>query len=130
MQGDPDLLYDLARTQVVMTGPGTLVVTLKLIAQIWRREKENRNAEVIAEKAGKMYDAIERTYEAMTDAEKKMSGVSESFALAMSRLKDGRGSLLGRAEDLRKLGAKVRKELPAGVMDDLPEDDDPGEEPA
>jgi DNA recombination protein RmuC len=130
MQGDPDLLYDLARTQVVMTGPGTLVVTLKLIAQIWRREKENRNAEVIAEKAGKMYDAIVRTYEAMTDAEKKMSGVSESFALAMSRLKDGRGSLLGRAEDLRKLGAKVRKELPAGVMDDLPEDDDPGEEPA
>jgi DNA recombination protein RmuC len=115
MRADPDLLYDLARTQVVITGPGTLVVTLKLIAQIWRREKENRNAEVIADRAGKMYDSIVRTYEAMEEAQKRMTGVNESFTTAMDRLKDGRGSLLGRAEELRKLGAKVKKELPAEV---------------
>lgn len=123
LQADQELLYDLARTQVVVTGPGTLVVTLKLIAQIWRREKEQRNAEVIADKAGRMYDAIIRAYEAMAEAEKKMGGVNESFKLAMDRMKDGRGSLLGRAEELRKLGAKVKKELPEGIASELATED-------
>lgn len=123
LQADQELLYDLARTQVVVTGPGTLVVTLKLIAQIWRREKEQRNAEVIADKAGRMYDAIIRAYEAMAEAEKKMGGVNESFKLAMDRMKDGRGSLLGRAEELRKLGAKVKKELPEGIAAELATED-------
>ena len=34
---DKELIYDLARGTVVITGPVTLMITLKLIAQIWRR---------------------------------------------------------------------------------------------
>jgi DNA recombination protein RmuC len=52
LQSDKDLLYDLAKSNVVVTGPTTLMITLKLIAQIWRREKENRNAEKIADQNG------------------------------------------------------------------------------
>lgn len=117
MQADENLLYDLARSRVVICGPATLMMTLKLIAQIWRRENENRNAELIADKAGKMYDQIALVYDAMADAQKKMNGVQESFELAMKRLKTGKGSLSGRAEDLRVLGAKVTKVLPPGALE-------------
>ena len=113
LQADSDLLYDLARTQVVLTGPATLMITLKLIAQIWRRENENRNAEQIADRAGRMYDQIVLTYESMAEAQKRLGGVGESIETAMKRLKDGRGNLITRAEELRKLGAKVNKQLPA-----------------
>lgn len=113
LQADPDLLYDLARTQVVVTGPATLMITLKLIAQIWRRENENRNAEQIADKAGRMFDQIVLTYESMAEAQRRLGGVGESIETAMKRLKDGRGNLIARAEELRKLGAKVNKQLPA-----------------
>ncbi len=117
MQGDPNLLYDLARTRVVISGPATLVITLKLIAQIWRREHENNNAEKIAERAGRMYDQVALVIDAMDDAQKKLSGVSGSFELAMKRLKDGRGNLVGRIEELRRLGAKVNKQLPGELVD-------------
>jgi len=117
MQADENLLYDVARSRVVICGPATLMMTLKLIAQIWRRENENRNAELIADKAGKMYDQIALVYEAMADAQKKMNGVQESFELAMKRLRTGKGSLSGRAEDLRVLGAKVTKVLPSGALE-------------
>jgi DNA recombination protein RmuC len=112
LQADRELLYDLAGTQVVMTGPATLMITLKLIAQIWRRENENRNAETIADRAGKIYDQVVLVADAMTDARKRLSGVSDALDLALKRLSEGRGNLAGRAEEIRKLGAKVSRQLP------------------
>lgn len=116
-QADQTLIYDLAKTNVVITGPTTLMITLKLIAQIWRREHENNNAEVIADRAGRMYDQVALIVEAMTDAQRKLGGVSESFDLARKRLTEGRGNLVGRVEELRKLGAKVNKQLPAAIVE-------------
>jgi DNA recombination protein RmuC len=112
MQAEPSLFYDLAGRNVVVTGPVTLMITLRLIAQIWRRENENSNAEVIADKAGRIYDQVVLVAEAMGEARKKLAGVTDSFDLAMKRLTEGRGNLAGRAEEIRKLGAKVSKRLP------------------
>ena len=124
LQADQNLVYDLAKTNVVITGPTTLMITLKLIAQVWRREHENRNAEVIADRAGRLYDQVTLIVEAMTDAQKKLSGVSESFDLALKRLKEGKGNLIGRVEELRKLGAKVNKQLPAAIVEQAATDED------
>ncbi|NTV01423.1 MAG: DNA recombination protein RmuC [Chlorobiaceae bacterium] len=115
MQADPELFYRLAGRNVVVTGPATLMITLRLIAQIWRRENENRNAELIADRAGKIYDQVTLVAEAMLDARRKLSGVSDAFELAMKRLSEGRGNLAGRAEEIRKLGAKVSRQLPDEV---------------
>jgi len=112
LRTDPEILYLQAQAPVVVTGPTTLMITLKLIAQIWRRENENRNAEKIADRAGRMHDQIVRVYEAVADAQQKMQAPAKAMELAMNRLKDGRGSLLGRADELRQLGAKVAKALP------------------
>ncbi|MGB7568430.1 MAG: DNA recombination protein RmuC [Chitinivibrionales bacterium] len=114
---DKDLIYDLAAGNVVVTGPATLMLTLKLIAQIWRRENESRNAEVIADRAGRLYDQVALIIETMLDAQKKLDGVRDSFDIAMKRLKDGRGNLVGRIEEIRKLGAKASKQLSQEVID-------------
>jgi len=114
MQADPELLYELAGKNVVLCGPATLMVTLKLIAQIWRRENENRNAELIADRAGKIYDQVALVFEAMEDARRKLEGVSASFGLALRRLGEGKGNLVGRVEEIRRLGAKVSRKIAAG----------------
>lgn len=124
MQADPELMYDVAKTNVVITGPTTLMITLKLIAQIWRRENENRNAEKIADRAGRLYDKVAIVTETLLDVRKKLDGVSVSFDSAIKQLKDGRGNLIGRVEELRKLGAKVNKHLPAAALDDAAEDNE------
>ncbi|NTU43957.1 MAG: DNA recombination protein RmuC [Chlorobiaceae bacterium] len=113
MKADPELMYGLAGKNVVLCGPATLMITLKLIAQIWRRENENRNAELIAEKAGRIYDQVLLVLEAVMDGRKKLSALSDSFDLALKRLKEGRGNLVGRVEEIRKLGAKVTRQIPS-----------------
>jgi len=124
MQADPGLIYDLASTNVVVSGPSTLLITLKLIAQIWRRENENRNAEKIADRAGKLYDQVALVVDAMADAQKKLSGVSDSFDLAMKRLHSGRGNLVGRVEKIRLLGAKVSKNISPSLIEEASIDED------
>ena len=123
MQADPELIYDLAGKNVVLCGPTTLMITLKIIAQIWRRENENRNAELIADKAGKIYDQVFLIVEAMTDARKKLLGVSESFDLALKRIKEGRGNLVGRVEEIRRLGAKVSRQISPDIILEAETDD-------
>jgi DNA recombination protein RmuC len=116
LQEDKDLLYDIARGSVVLTGPATLMLTLKLIAQIWRRENENRNVERIADKAGKLYDQVTLVLESMVDAQKRLGMVQESFDIALKRLKEGKGNLIGRVEEIRKLGAKTSKQIPLEIV--------------
>jgi DNA recombination protein RmuC len=53
----------------------------------------------------------------MLDAQKKLDGVRDSFDIAMKRLKDGRGNLVGRIEEIRKLGAKASKQLSQDILD-------------
>lgn len=116
MQGDPEIIYDLSGRNVVICGPATLMITLKLIAQIWRRENENRNAEKIAEKAGRIHDQVVLVAEALLDARKKLGGVSEAFDLALRRLSEGKGNLVGRVDDIRRLGAKVGRKMPGELL--------------
>jgi DNA recombination protein RmuC len=115
---DRNLIYDLAKGNVVITGPSTLMLTLKLIAQIWRRENENRNAELIAGRAGRLYDQVALLVESMLDTKKKLDGVRDSFDTAMKRLTDGKGNLVTRIEEIRKLGAKTSKQLPPEIVDE------------
>jgi len=48
----------------------------------------------------------------------------------LKRLKDGKGNLVGRVEEIRRLGAKVNKQLPAAVVTSavIEENQDPAEE--
>ena len=116
-QADDRLLYDLAQSNVVVTGPATLMITLKLIAQIWRREHENRNAEVIADRAGRLYDQVKLVVDAMAAVKKNLGDAQQSFDLALARLQSNRGNLVGRVEELRKLGAKINKPIPPTVVE-------------
>ncbi len=117
MQHDPDLLYDLAKSRVVLSGPATLMITLKLIAQMWRRENEQRNAVEIAKQAGRMYDQVRLVLESVQDARKKMDGATGALDEAVKRIGEGRGNLVKRVEDLRTLGAKVKTQIPADVVE-------------
>ncbi len=100
-----------------------------MISQIWRRERENRNAAEIAERAGRMYDQVALVVEAMEDSKKKLGAVSESFDTALKRLQSGRGNLVKRVADIRRLGAKVKKQISEDVVETaIGEDDDEAEE--
>lgn len=108
----PELLQEGFDKQVLLVCPSTLFVTLKTINNMWRDEHTNKNAQEIAEVAGKMYDKLcgaMEEFERLGDGLKK---AQSSYDTAIGRLIQGKGNVLSRAEKMRVLGAKTSKQLP------------------
>ena len=117
-QTDPALVIEAFDSNVVIVTASTLMATLRTITNIWRREKQTRNVLEIARQGGALYDQFVRFYEDLTDLGQHLRKAEDAYASARDRLKTGKGSLVKRAEDIRKLGAKTSKALPLDVTEE------------
>ena len=72
---------------------------------------QNKNSIEIANLAGQMYDQIVKSINVLSDSEKNLNKALDSVTNAKKYMKDGRGSLFNRAEEMKKLGANNKKEL-------------------
>ena len=112
LKEEPDLYHYAFERNIVMVTPSTLLATLKIVDNMWRNEKQRKNAIEIATQAGALYDKF---YGLIVDLEQvgsKLSGAQQSFNTAMNKLHTGKGNLISRVEKLKKLGAKAKKQLP------------------
>ena len=114
----PELMSDAYDRGIILVSPTTLMVTLRTIKNIWRYADQNRNAQVIAERAGRLYDQFALYVESLDEASKYLSRGTESLSTARKRLLSGRGNLLQRTEELKLLGAKAKKQLSHPSMPD------------
>lgn len=116
-QADDRLFSDAFERRIVVVTPTTLLATLRTIENLWRHERQNENARLIAERAGALYDKLRGFAEDLERVGAQFAGAHDAYDAAMDKLCRGRGNLIGQAERLRALGVKVRKEMPRGIME-------------
>ena len=109
---DPEMMRDAYDRGIILVSPSTLMVTLRTIKNLWRYADQNRNAQLIADKAGALYDQFVSYVEALDEVGKHLDKSKDAWENARKRLSSGRGNLVRRAEELKKLGAKTKKNLP------------------
>ena len=97
--------------QVIVVGPSTLIMCMKLVESIWRLEKQNKNSKEVAEIAGGMFDQIAKTLNLLDKTEASMIKSAENINQTRKYIKDGKGSLLSRANKMKELGAKTKIDL-------------------
>jgi DNA recombination protein RmuC len=107
-------LYQWAfdRRVILCTAP-TLLVTLKTVANLWKQDRQTKNVQEIARRGGLLYDKFASLVEDLDEIGKHLTKAQESQSEAFRKLKSGTGNLLGQVEELKTLGAKARKSLPA-----------------
>lgn len=108
---DPMIFKSAYEKGILITGPSTLMLTLRIIENIWRREDQNKNAELIAQKAGDLYDKFVLFMSDLEKIGKDIARANDSYQSAWSKLSTGRGNLINRAGEFKKLGVKSKKEL-------------------
>lgn len=111
---DPGLWQKAYDKRVLIVSPTQLVASLKIVAQLWRHDRQTRNAIDIAERSGAMYDKFVGFVQDMEKIEKSINATQTAYTSAMKKLRNGTGSLITRAEKLRELGVKASKRLPKG----------------
>ena len=118
MNGDPTLWQRAYDQHVVIISPTHLISVLKLMYQLWTRDKQTKNALLIAEETGKLYDKICGFVGDLEDLGKSLSKASSCYENAYSKLSTGRGNILGKVERIKKLGIKTSKRLPQEIEAD------------
>ena len=117
--GADSTLYEYAYEKgIFITTPLTLLMALKTVYICWRNLKSDENAARIFSEAGKIYDKFDvfiKNYERLENQVIAMSKVIED---GKTTLYQGRGNLISKFENLKKLGAKTTKTLPYTISDD------------
>lgn len=117
VQHDGQLFNDAFEKNIIVVSPTTLLATLRTVANIWKQEKQTRNAIEIATKAGDLYDKFHGFIEEMIDLGKRMDASKATYENAMKRFSTGRGNVIKQVEELKKMGANASKQLPQGLID-------------
>ncbi len=117
LDSEPKLFKEAFEAGVMIVGPTTLMGTLRTIERIWRFERQNKNAQKMAEEAGKIYDQFFLVVESLDDIGDKLEKAHKAYEQTQKRLVDGRGNLATRINNLKKLGATTKKELAEEFME-------------
>jgi DNA recombination protein RmuC len=118
-------LYEEAfRQRIVVCSPTTLLAALQLISHVWRSERQNANAQEIAEEAGRMLEKLAAFVEDLDGVGRRLDQAREGYDAARSKLDTGRGNVLGKARAIVRLGARVKTEKVQSLLGQAAEEDE------
>lgn len=117
MNLDDSLWQTAYESRVLIISPTHLLSIVKLVEQMWRHDKQNRNALEIARQAGLMLDKFKGFVDDMDRIDRSLNQAREAWNGAFSKLTSGSGNLVGKAQLLSSLGAKAKKDLPRNYLD-------------
>ena len=116
-------LYNKAfEKNIVIVTPSTLLATLRTIDTMWNNEKQQRNALEIARQAGALYDKFQGFLSDLIGIGKRIDESKKEYSNAMNKLVEGRGNIITSVEKLKKMGAKAKKALPEGLVEEASEE--------
>lgn len=116
LKKDTELWKKAYDKNIMLVCPTNLMAILKIIAELWRMEKQNENAAEIANKAGLLYDKFYGFLENMEEIGKKIGEADKAYQQAYKQLYTGRGNLTGKVEELKKMGANASKQISANLL--------------
>ena len=117
LQAEPNLFQEAFDRQIVIVSPTTLLATLRVIDSLWKQERQGQNAREIAERAGWLYDKFVLFIQDLDELGNRLQQVDKAYAAARNKLCEGRGNLVSRSEQLKLLGARASKSLPADLLE-------------
>jgi DNA recombination protein RmuC len=125
MQYDPNLWTWAYDRRILLISPTNLIAALRMIANLWRVEYQNKNALEIARQSGDLYDKFTSFLSDLQEIGTKLDATHKAYDASMNKLSTGKGNLIRRIENIKSLGAKAGKEIPRSMLDRA--DDEDGE---
>ncbi len=117
VQYDQNLWNYAYEKRILLISPTNLIAALRMIANLWRVEYQNKNAMEIARQSGELYDKFTGFIDDLLDIGSRLEGTRKAYEASMNKLSTGKGNLIRRVETIRTLGAKAGKVIPKSLLD-------------
>jgi len=118
MQGDENLWEYAYDRRILLISPTNLISALKLISDLWTRERNDRNAMAIADRAVKMYEKMVGFVDSLDAIGKNLDQAKAKFDDASKQLHSGRDNFFSQASKMKLLlNGRNRKDFDQARLD-------------
>ncbi len=117
MQADQNLWNYAYERRILLLNPSNLITSLKLIADLWKREYQNKNALEIAERGARLYDKFVGFVDNLEKVGRNLDLAKNVYNDAYKQLYTGNDNLVIQTQKLKSLGIKNKKDLPQSLID-------------
>ena len=108
MRADQNLYEDLlVDRRVKVVSGSSLMLTLMLIQELWKREKQSSNQKEIVERGGRLHDKVVLFLETFTALGYELDQASGAYEKALEQLSSGSGNVIRQTEMLKELGLSL-----------------------
>lgn len=115
---DPQLWHYASLKGIAITSPTHIYSLMQLIAQIWRDDSKNANAEQIASLGGKLYDRLVNFLEYFKKISDNIETTKKTYNEAYRQLANMRGNAISLADKMKEMGVSSSKELPHEIVEE------------
>ena len=109
LREDKELYQYAFDRKIVLVTSTTLMATIKTVANLWKLEKQNKNANDIANRAGLLYDKFVGFIKNLDEIGDSLQKANAAHQKAIRKLSVGSGNLLGQVSKLQKLGVRTEE---------------------
>ncbi len=123
LQANKTLWNEAYNKKIIISSPTNLFALLKIVDDLWKRDKQSRNYEDIAKQGGVLHSKFVGFIENFKKIGNSLNSAQKSYDDAWGQLSEGRGNLINSSKKLEELGVKATKKLPTGMLNDASDDD-------
>ncbi len=124
LQADNTIWSDAYNKKVIISSPTNLFALLKLVDDLWRRNDQTKNTEMIVKTATKLFEQLVNFTSSLEDASKALDLARGKYDEAFKRLRTGNDNIVRLGDRLQKLGLPTKKELSKKLLEGNQEDED------
>ena len=117
LQSDGELWNYAYSRGVMLVSPSNLLPCVRLINDMWDKEKQSQNAADIVLRATKIYDKMYGFVDNLKGVDVAITKARDAYDKAYGQLSTGSGNVLRQFDQLKKLGVRTAKNLPDGTIE-------------
>ena len=114
------LIEDALKQNVIISGPSTLIATLRTINYAWSQKNQYDNIKDITKLGASIYDKFVTFIQKLEAVQTSFETTSKKFNDVFTTIK-GRGGLLGQVDKLKEFGLVPSKEIEEKYLTEQPE---------
>lgn len=115
VKADASLLQYAYKRHVIILSPSNLLMALQLTHTMWQNYRMNKNVEEILRQSNDLYDKFVFFAETFLKMESDINRLHDDFDKAKGQLREGKGNIIRRLDNMKSLGITPKKEIPENL---------------
>jgi len=117
LEHDPSLVQLALDNNILLASPSNLMIALRTIENLWRFERQEKNGQLIAQQASKLYDKLRLFSDNFLEVGTQIDKAQTTYRNALKQLSSGRGNVIQQAEQLKGLGVPIKRPMAEQLTD-------------